>query len=140
ETACSAVAVVGPFCHSKPFLGKPDCAAYAISFVAASPPFRCNLSLIQLSSHGIDAELLLRIHLKYPAHHLSFRFHHLVITRRGVALLHVVVAIRGPGKYIHHSLLRLVPFSAATPFCDLGTLIFRYHPLKLHHQLILGCA
>src|SRR5271165_2561333 len=77
-----------------------------------------NLSLIQLSSHGIDAELLLRVHLRHPAHHLSFRFHHLVIARRGVALLHVVVAVRSPGKYIHHALLRLVPFSAATPFCD----------------------
>ena len=88
----------------------------------------------------MDAELLLRVHLKHPAHHLSFRFHHLVITRRGVTLLHVVVAVRGPGKHIHHSLLRLVPFSAATPFGDLGTLILRYHPLKLHHQLILSCS
>lgn len=99
-----------------------------------------NLSLIQLSSHCIQAELLLGVHLKHPAHHLRFRFHHLVITRRGVALLDVVVAVRGPGKYVHHSLLGLVPLSAATPFGDLGTLIFRYHPLKLHHQLILGCG
>ncbi len=97
-----------------------------------------NLSLIQLSSHGIEAELLLGVHRKHPAHHLSLRFHHLVITRRGVAFLHVVVAVRGPGKHIHHSLLRLVPFSPATPFGDLGTLILRYHPLKLHYQLILG--
>src|SRR5271167_1218995 len=80
-----------------------------------------NLSLIQLSSHGIKAELLLGVHRKHPAHHLRFRFHHLVITRRGVALLDVVIAVRGPGKDIHHSLLRLVPFPAATPFCDLGT-------------------
>src|SRR5271157_196584 len=41
ETECSAVAVVDQFCHSKPFFGKPDCAAYAISFVAASPPSCC---------------------------------------------------------------------------------------------------
>src|SRR5271157_5795569 len=41
ETGCSAGAVVDPFCHNKPFLGKPDCAACAISFGAASQPSRC---------------------------------------------------------------------------------------------------
>ena len=65
---------------------------YRLSPPAHLPAAGENLSSIQLSSHGLDAQLLLRVHLKHPAHHLRFRFHHLAITRRGVDLLDVVVA------------------------------------------------
>ena len=59
-----------------------------------------------------------------------------IICGRGVALLHVTIAVRGPRKHVDRSLLRTVTLPATTPLSDLRSFVLGNHDLELHHQLI----
>src|SRR6516164_10801121 len=110
------------------------------SFPAPLPRARSDLAFIQQTSDRVDTEALLCIDLKHHPHHSGLAFDHFVESRRRIALLHVPVAVRRSGKYVHSSTMGHVPFPTPAPLRDLRSFVFGNHALKLHQHLVLLLA
>jgi hypothetical protein len=98
---------------------------------------RRDLALVEHSRDRIDAARLFNVGLKYKAHHFCFGFHHFVVSRRRVALLHVSIAVRRSGQHTDRALLGAMPLPSPRALQYLRALVFGDHALELHQQLIL---